>query len=71
MTGPVPGPGSDRKADTISLNRARKYRARAERKAQADANVLKHGRGKAEKALDTAQNARATRMLDQHRREPE
>ena len=48
----------------FNLNRARKARDRAEEKAQADANALKHGRTKAERLLEAAQAEKARRALD-------
>ena len=48
-----------------NLNRARKARDRAEEKAQADANALKHGRTKAQRLLEAAQAEKAKRALDQ------
>ena len=47
-----------------NLNKARKARDRAEEKAQADANALKHGRSKAERLLEAAQAEKARRALD-------
>ena len=49
----------------VNLNKARKARDRAEEKAQADANALKHGRTKAERLLEAAQAEKARRALDQ------
>lgn len=47
-----------------NLNKARKARDRAEEKAQADANALRHGRTKAERLLEAAQAEKARRALD-------
>ena len=55
----------------VNLNRARKDRARAEKKARADANAAKHGLSKAERLLRAAQADRARRSLDGHRFEDE
>jgi hypothetical protein len=55
--------------DVVNLNRARKDRAAAERKAQAAGNRVKHGRGKAETSLSQAEKDLAARKLDSHRRE--
>lgn len=49
----------------VNLNKARKARDRAEEKAQADANALKHGRTKAERLLEAARAENAKRALDQ------
>jgi hypothetical protein len=56
-------------ADPINLNKARKARAKAEKRAKADANVVKFGRTRAEKARDKAEAAKAKRDLDGHARE--
>lgn len=53
----------------VSLARARKARARAARKAEADANALRFGRTKGERAAAEARADRTTRMLDAHRRD--
>lgn len=49
----------------VNLNKARKSRDRAAKKAQADANVLTHGRSKAERLLEAARVEKARRALDQ------
>jgi phage protein D len=49
----------------VNLNKARKARDRAEEKAQADANALKHGRSKAQRLLEATQADKARRALDQ------
>lgn len=54
----------------VNLNRVRKDKARAGKKAQADANAVKFGRSKAEKADTQARADKARRDLDGHRREP-
>lgn len=53
----------------VNLNKARKSRARADKKARADANAISFGRTKAEKTLDRAKADKAARDLDQHRRD--
>lgn len=53
----------------INLNKARKARAQADRKARADANAVKFGRTKAEKSRDQDEAAKARQHLDQHRRD--
>ena len=59
-------------ADTpINLNRFRKGKARAERRAKADQNAVAHGRTKAQKAADRAERDRTVKSLDAHRREPD
>ena len=56
-------------AEPVNLNRVRKQKARAEKKARADANAAKFGRSKAETPRDTAAAARAQRHLDGHKRD--
>lgn len=51
----------------INLNRARKARARAERRRAADANAARFGRSKAERVLEATRSEAARRMLDAHR----
>lgn len=55
----------------VNLNRVRKDRARAAKKARAEENSLKFGRSKAEISLDQARKSRAAQILDAHRRAPE
>ncbi|MDO6587171.1 DUF4169 family protein [Salipiger sp. 1_MG-2023] len=54
----------------VNLNRYRKDKARAEKRAQASSNAAKFGRTRAEKALDTARSDKAGRNLDGHRIDP-
>jgi hypothetical protein len=56
-------------ADIVNLNRFRKQAARAGAKAEADANAVKFGRTKAQKAREEAEAAKARTTLDAHRRE--
>jgi hypothetical protein len=51
----------------VNLNKARKQKARAERKRQADANAVRFGRTGAEKARDAERGARDAAHLDGHR----
>ncbi|MEM1388096.1 MAG: DUF4169 family protein [Pseudomonadota bacterium] len=53
----------------INLNKARKARAKADKTARAEANAVKFGRTKAQKARDEDIADRADRHLDQHRRD--
>ena len=53
----------------VNLNKARKSRARAAARSQADANAVKFGRTKHEKLKDRAEADKATRDLDGHKRE--
>lgn len=50
-------------ADVVNLRTARKVRARADREVEAAANRAKHGRTKAEKQADDAEQERRTRAL--------
>lgn len=56
-------------AEPVNLNRFRKDKARAEKKARADANAVKFGRTKAEKSLEKARKDKAERGLDGHKRD--
>ncbi|NVO23073.1 DUF4169 family protein [Donghicola mangrovi] len=58
-------------AAPVYLNRFRKDKARAEKKARADENAAKFGRTKAEKQRDALTADKAVRHLDQHKREDE
>jgi hypothetical protein len=54
----------------LSLSKARKTKARAEKEAMAAANRANFGRTKAEKAADKNRKARAEKVIDAHKREP-
>jgi hypothetical protein len=56
-------------ADILSLSKARKAKARAEKEATAGANRVKFGRTKGEKAKDVAQKTIADKLVDAHKRE--
>jgi hypothetical protein len=56
-------------AELINLRAVRKAKAKAETRAQADANAAKFGRSKHEKALEAARAEKASRDLDGHERE--
>lgn len=53
----------------VNLNRYRKEKARAAKKARADQNAVTFGRSKAEKDLDKARNAQKVKRLDDHKRD--
>ncbi|PHP28041.1 DUF4169 family protein [Limimaricola cinnabarinus] len=55
----------------VNLNQFRKKKARAEKTARADANALKFGRSKADKARNATEAENAARRLDGHRRDDE
>ncbi|OIP85100.1 MAG: DUF4169 domain-containing protein [Rhodobacterales bacterium CG2_30_65_12] len=52
-----------------NLTRFRKHKARAKTRVKADANAVKFGRTKAEKALQRARAEKAARELDGHQAE--
>ena len=56
-------------AEVINLRRERKRKARAAEEALAAANRIRHGRTKAEKQCDAAEQQAAQAKLDQLRRE--
>ena len=56
-------------SEPVNLNRFRKQKARAAKKARADENVVRFGRGKAEKDLDRARSEKARRDLDGKKQE--
>ncbi|MFS4583122.1 DUF4169 family protein [Phaeobacter sp. C3_T13_0] len=58
-------------AEPVNLNRYRKNKALAEKKARADQNSVAFGRTKAEKELDKARNAQDVKRLDDHKRDDE
>ncbi|PLK26420.1 DUF4169 family protein [Novosphingobium sp. TH158] len=58
-------------AEIVNLRMARKARKRSEDQAKADRNRLLSGRTKAQKAIEQAENVRALRDLEGHRRDPE
>lgn len=53
----------------INLNQARKARARAAAKAQANENALRFGRTAAQKRQENAAKAKADTALDGHKRQ--
>ena len=57
-------------ADILSLSKARKAKARAEKAANAAGNRAAFGRTKAEKAADKSRKAAAEKSIDGHKREP-
>ncbi|MBI1219346.1 MAG: DUF4169 family protein [Rhodobacteraceae bacterium] len=57
--------------EIVNLNHARKAQARAKARATAEANALKFGRSKAERALEQTQADKARAALDAHARETE
>ena len=53
----------------INLNKARKQKARAAKREQADQNAARHGRSKADRALDAARSDKALQDHEAHRRD--
>lgn len=56
-------------AKIVNLNKARKVRDRAEKRAQADENAVKFGLTKAQKDLNKARAEKSARDLDGHETE--
>ena len=57
-------------SEPVNLNRFRKEKARAAKKARADENSVKFGRTKSEKQRDADKTQADIRHLDGHKREP-
>ena len=57
--------------EVVNLRTAKKQAARKAARSVADANAAKHGRTKAERALEKARAEKAVRELDGHKRETE
>lgn len=55
--------------EPVNLNRFKKDKARAEKKARATQNAIKFGRSKAEKDLDRSRLTNAKSDLDGHKRD--
>jgi len=55
--------------DPVNLNKARKTRGRAKKRAQADENAVKFGRTKAERQAEKARADKARASLDAHKRD--
>jgi len=53
----------------VNLNKFRKAKARAEKRAKGDANAVKFGRSKAAKDAERTRLDRETTRLDAHRRD--
>ena len=57
-------------AEILSLSKARKTKAKADKEALAAENRAKFGRTKAEKAVDQARRDLAEKGIDAHKRDP-
>lgn len=55
----------------VNLNRFRKDKARAEKRARADENAVKHGRTKAQKDLEKSRKVKDLSDFFQHERDKE
>ncbi|MDG1341315.1 MAG: DUF4169 family protein [Paracoccaceae bacterium] len=51
----------------INLNKARKDQSKARKKADTDANAVKHGRTKAQRLLEATQSDKLRAHLDAHK----
>ena len=58
-------------AEVVNVRSAKKQAARKTARVAADANAAKHGRSKAERAIEKARADKVARDLDGHRRETE
>ena len=56
-------------SNVIGLGKARKTRARADRKAKANENVVKSGRTKAQRILEAGRIEKASKMHRDHARD--
>lgn len=56
-------------SNVTNLNKFRKEKARAEKKARADENTVKFGRKKSEKTLQKVKADKAASHLDGHKRD--
>jgi len=56
-------------SNVIGLGKARKTRARADRKAKADENVVKLGRTKSQRILEAARIEKVSKMHSDHARD--
>ena len=56
-------------AKVVNLSRARKTRARDDRRKHADENAVKFGRTKAQKSLEDNEKSKIERNLDGHKTE--
>ena len=56
-------------SEPVNLNRYRKAKTRAEKKARADENAVKFGRTKAQKSIEKARADKAKSIIDLHKRD--
>ncbi|CUJ94167.1 hypothetical protein PH7735_01714 [Shimia thalassica] len=56
-------------AEPVNLNRFRKQKARADKKARADENAVRFGRTKAEKNREQNEADKAASHIDSHKRD--
>jgi len=55
----------------VNLNRFRKEKARAEKRARADENAVKHGRTNAQKEIEKSRNVQDLADFSKHKRDGE
>ncbi|WP_306150991.1 DUF4169 family protein [Roseovarius sp. MMSF_3281] len=55
----------------VNLKRFRKEKARAEKRARADENAVKHGRTKAQREIEKTRNTKGLSDLSNHERDKE
>ena len=55
----------------VNLSRFRKEKARAEKRARADENAVKHGRTKSQKELEKSRNIKDLTDFSKHKRDEE
>ncbi len=55
--------------NTVNLNKTRKEKAKAARKAETDGNAFKYGRSKADKLAEAKKAALAMKKHDAHKKE--
>lgn len=56
-------------SEPVNLNRYRKAKTRAEKKARADENAVRFGRTKAQKSIAKARADKAKSIIDLHKRD--
>lgn len=56
-------------SEPVNLNRYRKAKTRAEKKARADENAVRFGRTKAQKSIEKARADKAKSIIDLHKRD--
>ena len=57
--------------DVVNLRKVRKANARREQQERATENRIRHGRSKAERALESARREKINQIVDQHLLKPD